>query len=77
MTRKTISVPEAVYEEAHAHKGDRTWADVLLDGAHAGKTDTRRDEPQGEPHPAPLTADDLPMIRNAIADELENRLTQR
>ena len=75
--RKTISVPADVFEEAKAHKGDRTWSEVLLEGAHTGDIDTGTDEGQDERHPRPLTADDVPMLKREIAEELENRMTRR
>jgi len=75
--RVTISVPEDAYEEAKAAKGDRTWAGVLLDGAQADTTAGRDDEGQDEPMPDALTADDVPMLRREIADELEHRMTRR
>jgi len=75
--RVTISVPEDAYEEAKAAKGDRTWAEVLLDGAHADTTTGRDGEGQDERHAHPLTADDVPMLRREIAEELESRMTRR
>jgi len=71
--RKTITVDADVFQEAKANKGDRTWAELLLDGAHADS----EDEGQDERHPKPLTADDVPMLRREIAEELENRMTRR
>ena len=71
--RKTITVDADVFQEAKDHKGDRTWAELLLDGAHADSEDERQDER----HPNPLTADDVPMLRREIAEELENRMTRR
>lgn len=75
--RKQISIPEDVYEEAKANKGDRTWGEVLLDGAHADETGRSDDEGQDDGHPTPLTADDVPMLRREIGDEVENRMTRR
>lgn len=71
--RKTITVDPDVFQEAKDHKGDRTWAELLLDGAYADSEDER----QGEGQPQPLTADDVPMLRHEIAEELENRMTRR
>lgn len=78
--RVTISVPEDAYEEARAHKDDRTWAEVLLDGAHAdgdADADGRDGEGQDERHDPPLTADDVPMVADAVAERVDNRLTRR
>lgn len=75
--RTTISIRDEVFEEAKAAKGDRTWDELVLDGAHALETDGREDEGQDERHAQALTADDLPMIKNAVAGEVENRLTRR
>jgi hypothetical protein len=75
--RVTISVPEDAYEEARERKGDRTWAEVLLDGAHADTTAGRGDEGHDEPMPDALTADDVPMLADAVAERVENRLTRR
>lgn len=69
--RKTITVDEDVFEEARANKGDRTWAELILDGAHADSEDEGQDEGQ----PKPLTAEDVPMLKREIASELENRMT--
>lgn len=82
--RTTLSIDDDVAEEARAHKGDRTWADLVLDGAHApgarhddGETAGRHDEGQDEPHPDALTADDIPLVADAVAERVENRLTRR
>jgi len=75
--RVTISVPEDAYEEAKAAKGDRTWAEGLLDGARADATTGRDGEGQDERQAHPLTADDVPMLADAVADRVENRLTRR
>lgn len=75
--RRTISVSEATFEEAKAHKGDRTWDELVLDGAHAGESDAGADEGQDERQVQPLTADDVPMLRREVADEVESRLTRR
>jgi len=71
--RKTITVDADVFEEAKANKGDRTWAELLLDGAHANSEDERQDER----HSQLLTADDVPMLRREIAEELQNRMMRR
>ena len=71
--RKTITVDEDVFEEAKANKDGRTWAELLLDGAHADDGDER----QSERHPKPLTADDVPLLADEIAEKLENRMTRR
>jgi hypothetical protein len=71
--RKTITVDADVFAEAKANKGERTWAELFLDGAHADSSAERQDERHAEP----LTADDVPMLRREIADELENRMTRR
>lgn len=72
--RVTISVPEDHFEEAKAHKDDRTWGEILVDGA---KSDGQSDEGQGEAHPTPLTVDDIPILRREIGDEVEDRMTRR
>lgn len=77
MSRKTISVSEETFEEAKAQKGDRTWDELVLDGAHADETDSKSDEGQDEGHANALTADDVPMLKREIADELESRMTRR
>lgn len=71
--RKTITVDEDVFKEAKANKDDRTWGELILDGAHADS----EDEGQDERYPNLLTADDVPMLKREIADELENRMTRR
>jgi hypothetical protein len=75
--RKTITVSEAAWKEAKEKKGDRTWDDLVRDGARAETADETDDEWQSERHPQPLTADDVPMLRREIVDELENRMTRR
>jgi len=77
--RKSLSVDEDAFEEAKDHKGDRTWSEIIVAGAHAnsdGETDAQRDEGQGEGQPQPLTADDVPMLKRVIAEELENRMNR-
>jgi hypothetical protein len=75
--RRTISVSEATFEEAKRLKDGRTWDEVVLDGAHADETASRDDEGQDERQSQPLTADDVPMLRREVADEVESRLTRR
>jgi len=75
--RKQISISPEVFEEAKANKGDRTWDELVLDGAHADETEGRNDEGQNEGHPTPLTAEDIPMLRREIGEEVENRMTRR
>jgi hypothetical protein len=75
--RVTISLPADVHAEAAAAKGDRTWAELVLDGAHADATAGRVGEGQGEGQAEPLTADDVPMVADKVAEQLENRMTRR
>jgi len=75
--RKQISISPAIFEEAKANKDGRTWDELVLDGAHADETDGRDDEGQDDGHPTPLTADDIPMLRREIGEEVENRMTRR
>lgn len=75
--RKRISVSEDVFAEAKAHKGDRTWDELVLDGAHASDTGGQDDGGHDDTQPAPLTADDVPLLRREIADEIEDRMTRR
>jgi len=74
--RKTITVSEDAFEEAKEHKGDRTWDEIILAGAHADETDVQRDEGHDEGQPQPLTADDVPMLKREIAEELESRMNR-
>lgn len=47
--RTTTTVAADVFAEAQAHKGDRTWGELVRDGAHADDTEERADEGQDEP----------------------------
>jgi hypothetical protein len=75
--RRTISISEATFEEAKANKDGRTWDELVLDGAHTDETASADDEGQDERQAQPLTADDVPMLRREVADEVESRLTRR
>jgi hypothetical protein len=74
MSRKTITIPEEVFEEAKAHKGDRSWAEVVLAGA---KPDGQEDEGQPERQAVPediLTEDHIPDIGGEVERRLERVL---
>lgn len=68
--RTTISLPNDVYEEASEHKGDRTWAEVVRDGAYA---EGRREHP-ASPR---LETRHIPELADAIAEEVVARLEER
>ena len=79
MTRKTITVDEAVFERLEALKGNESWS-TLLDRL-ADADESQDGDVNSTNASEPLTVDHIPDIANRTtrqtADELENRLTGR
>lgn len=75
--RVSISLPAETHEDASERKGDHTWAEVVRAGVDALESDEEGGAGQDAGHPAPLTAEDVPMLAREVADEVENRMTRR
>jgi len=76
MSRKTISIREGVFDRLEADKGDNeSWSgylERLADGERISKPDN------GDVNTVnTLTADDIPMLAEHVAREVENRMTRR
>jgi hypothetical protein len=68
MGRKTLSINEQTYEQLAARKTDNDSFDDVI---------RRLLERSAVDEPVPLTSDDLPLIADEVAGELEDRLTRR
>lgn len=75
MSRTTISIRDEVFERLAADKGDtESWSGYLERLADGERIESPDD---GMNAVNALTADDVPMLADCIADEVENRMMRR